>query len=213
VPFQKNRFHYTWHWWYDFGTGDMGNDGVHEIDIARWGLGVETHPSYVSAAGGKYFFKDDQQFPDTQYVSFEYPSNGRTRQLVFEQRLWSPYGFDRIDNGNAFYGTKGWMLLSKRGVLKVFNERHEPVEIDTNVSGESHQANFIAAVRGEQPVNAPIDVGHLSASLCHLGNIATRLGRSLRFEPTSERFIGDDEANTRVGRIYRDDHWGTPKQT
>ncbi len=118
VPFQKNRHHYTWHWWYDFGTGDMGNDGVHELDIARWGLGVEGHPTTVSALGGKYYFDDDQQFPDTQMVVFEYPGDGKVghrRQLVFEMRIWSPYEPEGVDNGNAFYGTEGWMLFSKRG--------------------------------------------------------------------------------------------------
>ena len=70
LPFQKNRHHYTWHWWHNFGTGDAGNDGVHEIDIARWGLGVETHPSQIAAIGGKYVHNDDQQFPDTMTAAF-----------------------------------------------------------------------------------------------------------------------------------------------
>src|SRR5687767_7362390 len=92
VPFQSNRFHGWWRWWHAFGTGDMGNDGVHDIDVARWGLGVETHPSAIAALGGKYFFDDDQQFPDTQYVVFEYHGDGRRKkQLIFEQRIWSPY--------------------------------------------------------------------------------------------------------------------------
>jgi len=72
VPYQSNRAHYTWHWWYDFGTGDAGNDGVHEIDIARWGLGVDSHPMRVAAIGGKYVHDDDQQFPDTMTAAFEY---------------------------------------------------------------------------------------------------------------------------------------------
>ena len=91
VPFQKNRFHYAWHWWYNFGTGDIGNDGVHDIDIARWGLGATVHPETVTALGGKYFFDDDQQFPDTATCVFEYPDDGQVghrRQLIFEMRLW-----------------------------------------------------------------------------------------------------------------------------
>ena len=108
-PLPANRHHYTWHWWYAFGTGDMGNDGVHELDIARWGLGVDGHPSTVVALGGKYVFDDDQQFPDTQTVVFEYPGDGKVghrRQLIFEQRIWSPYQPDGFENGNAFYGTE-----------------------------------------------------------------------------------------------------------
>ena len=84
VPYQSNLLPGIWRWWYAFGTGDMGNDGVHDLDIARWGLGVETHPSTIAALGGKFFFDDDQQFPDTQYVIFEYAGDGkRKKQLIF----------------------------------------------------------------------------------------------------------------------------------
>ncbi len=215
VPFQQNRHHYTWHWWYDFGTGDTGNDGVHEIDIARWGLGVESHPSFVSAAGGKYSFDDDQQFPDTQFVSFEYPGDGKVgqrRQLVFEMRLWSRYGLESVDNGNAFYGTKGWMLLSKRGVFKVFDERNRELEVKPgDLSLTSHYQNFVDAIRDSAEPRAEIEVGHLSATLCHLANISTRVGRSLRFDPKAEQILDDEKANVLLARNYRDGHWAVPK--
>ena len=77
IPYRTNRVHNRWTWWYHFGTGDMGNDGVHDIDYTRWGLGVDTHPTKVSAIGGKFFFDDDQEFPDTQQVTFEYPGDGK----------------------------------------------------------------------------------------------------------------------------------------
>src|SRR6185503_12130466 len=112
-PYQKNLLPSSWRWFFDFGCGDMGNDGVHDLDIARWGLGVETHPNRIAALGGKYFFDDDQQFPDTQNVLFEYDQNGRKKQLVFEQRIWSPYVQEGHENGNAWYGTKGMMVLGK----------------------------------------------------------------------------------------------------
>lgn len=216
VPFQANRQHYNWHWWHDFGTGDMGNDGVHELDIARWGLGVEGHPSRVSAAGGKFFFNDDQQFPDTQLVAFDYPgdgSPGARRQLVFEMRIWSPYSpDDGVDNGNAFYGTDGWMLLSKRGTLKLFDAKGKPRPIPTDHEpSPGHQENFLATVRDGGTPNAPIEVGHVSASLCHLGNIATRLGRSLQFDPATEQIVSDEEARALTHRTYREGHWAVPK--
>ncbi len=90
-PFQSNCHHYTWHWWYDFGTGDAGNDGVHELDIAAWGLDLKSHPSLAAGHGSKLFFDDDQQFPDTQYVTYEYPAGNGKKPilLIFEQRLWS----------------------------------------------------------------------------------------------------------------------------
>ncbi|MBN1418278.1 MAG: Gfo/Idh/MocA family oxidoreductase [Planctomycetes bacterium] len=215
VPYQKNRFHYTWHWWFNFGTGDMGNDGSHELDIARWGLGVETHPAKVSGSGGKFAYDDDQEFPDTQYVEFEYPGDGTpgsSRQLVYEQRLWSPYGVDGIDNGNAFYGTKGWMLLSKRGILKVFDERGRPIEVkEEKPDFRDHQADFVHAVRTGGTPQAEIEIGHLSAALCHLGNLAVRVGRSFRFDAKTETIPGDAEANALVRRRYRD-HWAAPRR-
>jgi predicted dehydrogenase len=215
VPFQSNRFHYSWHWWYDFGTGDMGNDGVHELDIARWGLGVDAHPTRIAATGGKLAFDDDQEFPDTQYVSFDYDRDvPQRRQLVFEMRLWSRYGIDGIDNGNAFYGTRGWMLVSKRGILKVFDARGNEIAVPGDPpEGPSHFQNFVSAIRDGEKLAAPIEEGHLSASLCHLGNIATRLGRSLRFDHQSETILGDEEAAGMLARRYRDGgHWAIPAE-
>ena len=222
VPFQPNRFHYAWHWWYDFGTGDMGNDGVHDIDIARWGLGVETHPTTVAAVGGKYFFDDDQQFPDTQYVIFEYPGDGRVgqrKQLIFEQRIWSPYTQEGYENGNAFYGTGGMLLVSKGSGFKLFGPRNEPRESMTSTGlGPAHHRNFLDCIKsgtspngtGRRP-NADIEIGHLSATLCHLGNIAARVGRTLHFDPKTEQIVGDDQANLLTRRTYRDRHWAVPQ--
>lgn len=215
VPYQSNRLHYHWHWWYAFGTGDAGNDGVHDIDIARWGLGVETHPSHVAAIGGKYAFDDDQQFPDTQYVVFEYPGDGnvgRKRQLIFEQRIWSPYRQEGYENGNAFYGTKGMLLLGKNDGWKLFGERNKLIkESGPAGMGEPHHRNFLDSIAAGKGPNADIEIGHLSAALCHLGNIAARVGRSLRFDPEKEQITGDKEANALVRREYRDGHWAAPK--
>ncbi|MCA9266772.1 MAG: gfo/Idh/MocA family oxidoreductase, partial [Planctomycetales bacterium] len=108
VPFQANRHHYTWHWWYDFGTGDVGNDGVHELDVARWGLGLWQQPHRVAVVGGKYFFDDDQQFPDTVTAAFEFHGEqGVKKQIVFEMRLWSTNYPEGVDNGLEFLGTEG----------------------------------------------------------------------------------------------------------
>ena len=224
LPFQKNRHHYSWHWWHNFGTGDAGNDGVHEIDIARWGLGVETHPSQIAAIGGKYVHNDDQQFPDTITAAFEYPGNnstsdgsvGQPRQLIFEMRLWSRYHPNGMDNGNEFLGTKGRMLLTKRGKIEVFNEKDEPQKVElpeTKSAGIGpHQTNFVEAIRSGARLNANALTGHLSASLPHLANLACRVGRSFRFDPINEAIVGDDEANQLLERTYRD-HWGRPSES
>jgi predicted dehydrogenase len=215
VPYQANRIHYGWRWWYDFGAGDMGNDGVHDIDIARWGLGVNEHPAVVSAVGGKYFFDDDQQFPDTQFVSFEWPGDGgvgHRRQLVFEQRIWSPYRQETYENGNAFYGTKGMLLLGKGDGWKLFGPKNKLIsQSDGGGMGLPHHRDFLAAIREDRKPNADIEIGHLSTSLCHLGNIATRLGRRLNFDAAQEIFVGDADANALVTRKYRDGHWAVPK--
>ncbi|MEW6305231.1 MAG: Gfo/Idh/MocA family oxidoreductase [Verrucomicrobiota bacterium] len=213
VPYQSNLLHSIWRWWFAFGTGDMGNDGVHDIDIARWGLGVTTHPNRIAALGGKFFFDDDQQFPDTQYVVFEYGEGapGKRRQLIFEQRIWSPYFQEGAENGNAFYGTKGMMILSKGSGWQLFGPRNEPREkMSGKVDGLVHHRNFLECIRSGKHPNADIEIGHLSASLCHLGNIATRLGRTLNFDPQKEQIVGDAEANQLVRRTYRE-HWAVPK--
>ncbi len=219
VPFQKNRHHYSWHWWYDFGTGDAGNDGVHEIDIARWGLGVETHPSHIAAIGGKYVHEDDQQFPDTITAAFEYPRDDvspQSRQLIFEMRLWSRYNPYGMDNGNEFLGTKGRMLLTKRGKVEVFNEKGEPLKVDlpapTPVGIGPHQINFVTAIREGGKLNADALTGHLSSSLPHFANLACRVGHSFRFDPIKEVVTLDDETNQLLGRSYRD-HWSRPTES
>jgi predicted dehydrogenase len=215
VPFQSNRQHYNWHWWYDFGTGDMGNDGVHDIDIARWGLGVEQHPTTVAAAGGKYVFDDDQQFPDTQYVVFEYPvadSPTRRKQLVYEHRIWSPYVQEGYENGNAFYGTKGCLILGKSAGWKLFGPKNELRDsMQATKIGLPHHRNFIDSIRSHQRPHADIEIGHLSAALCHLGNLACRFGRRLNFDPATEQIVGDPEVAACIRRQYRDGHWAVPQ--
>jgi predicted dehydrogenase len=222
VPYQSNRQHYTWHWWYNFGTGDMGNDGVHEIDYARWGLGVETLPTRVAAVGGKYFFDDDQEFPDTQTVAFEYPGDGRTgqlRQLIFELRIWSPSYPYNVDNGAEFYGTRGRMLLTKRGKLEVYDERNRRMEdprpqSPPDLHAANHHADFLDAIRTGRKPNATIETGFLSAALCNLGNLSARLGRSLTLDPQAGTIVGDDEAQAMLGRTYRQGgHWSVPKNS
>jgi len=216
VPYQANRCHDGWHWWYEFGTGDMGNDGVHDIDYTRWGLGVQTHPSRIVALGGKFFFDDDQQFPDTQQVTFEYPGDGKAgsqRLLIYEQRLWSTSFPYNVDSGAEFYGTEGQMFLSRRGKIEVRSARNAKVEVEIKPEAQNdvaHVRNFCDAIRGGGKLNADALTGHLTSSLCHLGNIATRLQRALVFNPATEQIVGDDEANALVRREYRA-HWGRPR--
>ena len=215
-PFQSNRHHYTWHWWYDFGTGDAGNDGVHELDVATWGLNVRTHPSIVTGHGTKMYFDDDQQFPDTQHVTFVYPdASGDDRKkkvLVFENRIWTPYGNQGIENGVAFFGTDGYLIFEKNRGYRLFGPKNELREQESTQSSTlDHARNFAAAIRGEAAANAPPEVGQLGASLAHLANIIGRTGTpSLQFDPETEQIVGHSAANQFVGRTYRDGHWAVP---
>jgi len=198
-PFSKNRFHYNWHWHWDYGTGDIGNDGVHQVDVARWGLGVGL-PNAVSAAGGQLFYRDDHETPDTQIVTFEYDAC----YLVFEMRLWTDYPLEGHDNGVVFYGDKGKLEVGRSGVAIT------PIAGDVKKFGggpdlSANVRNFLDCVKTNDPskLNAPIADGAISAQLCHLGNIATRVGRRLRLDIDKVECIGDDDANTLFTREYR----------
>ncbi|MHC4680996.1 MAG: Gfo/Idh/MocA family protein [Planctomycetota bacterium] len=197
-PFNKNRFHYNWHWFWDYGTGDTGNDGIHQIDIARWGLGVEM-PKAVSCSGGQLFYDDDHQTPDTQVVTFEYDDV----YLMYEMRLWTPYGLEGHDNGDVFYADGGTMSIGRKGWQVTFkNGKAGP----GGPRGDySHAENFIKAVRSRKmsDLNAGAEVGHRSAALCHMANIAMRVGRRLKFDARNDRFIDDAEANTYLTKKYR----------
>lgn len=216
VPYRPNLLHYNWHWMYNFGTGDIGNDGVHQLDVARWGLGVNGHPTQASGYGSKLFFEDDQQFPDTYCTTYEYPTDGNSRPkqlLIYEQRIWSPYRQEGMSNGNVFYGTEGMMLLGAGAGCQVFGPRDKPIkQIDEFPRhDELHQRDFLEAIRTGRTPNADIQIGHYAATVAHLGNIVSRVGRTVTFDPITEQIVADEEANKLVRREYRRGHWAVPK--
>jgi len=197
-PFNPNRYHYNWHWFWDYGTGDTGNDGIHQIDIARWGLGVNM-PNAVSCSGKQLFYDDDHETPDTQVATFEYDHV----YLMFEMRLWTPYPLEGHDNGNIFYGDKGSMSMGRKGWQVTFKGNKKGPE---GPRGDgSHVENFIQAVRNRkvEDLNADVEEAHYSATLCHMANIAMRVGRRLRFDSKREQFIDDPEANIYLTKPYR----------
>lgn len=197
-PFNKNRFHYNWHWFWDYGTGDIGNDGIHQIDIARWGLGVGM-PKAVSCSGTQLFYDDDHETPDTQIATFEYDDV----YLMYEMRLWTPYPIEGHDNGDIFYGDKGTLSIGRKGWQVTFKDGKAG---PGGPRGKFHHtANFIKAVRSRKvgDLNADVEVAHQSATLCHMANIAMRVGRRLTFDSNNERFINDAEANAYLTKQYR----------
>lgn len=216
VPYRPNMLPGIWRWWYDFGCGDIGNDGVHDIDVALWGLGVSTHPSKVSCFGQKLFFDDDQQFPDTQYSVCEYaadPKTGKKKQFIFEQRIWSPYVQEGYENGAAFYGTKGVLIMGHTVGWKLYGPRNKLIAERTGAADlAAHHTNFLDCLRGKiKQTNAHPMVGHLAATVVHLSNIAARVSGTLDFNQETEQITNNEPAAKLVKRQYREGHWSVPK--
>jgi predicted dehydrogenase len=209
--FTKNRFHYNFHWFWDYGNGDIGNQGVHQMDAARWLLGVK-YPTKVSAMGGHYMFDDDQETPNTMVANFEFDEGGKKKLLVFEVRHWMSNGEGgfggRGDSsnavGNIVYGSKGY--LSTAGGFKIFlGKEQQPGPAPSGGRRGDNWANFIQAVRSRKysDLNAPMEEGAPSVILIHLANISCRLGRTLHFDAASMSCKGDPEANRMFTRKYR----------
>ncbi len=196
-PFNANRFHYNWHWFWDYGSGELGNWGVHLLDVARWGLGVEL-PRRVSSSGGRLHFRDDQQTPDTQFVTFEYAD----ATITWEHCLWSNHGPDGRSAAVAFYGEHGTLIVD-RGGWKVY-DLSETLAAGPSEQAAAHQRNFLDCVKSRATPTSDIQTGHVSSALCHLGNIAHRLARPLEFDAAKLDFSGDTEANALLMRESRE---------
>lgn len=200
-PFNTNRYTYGWRWLWDYGTGDMGNDGVHDLDIARWGLQVEA-PTEVQCTASKLQFKGDiQETPDTQIATFTFPKQDAV--LVYEQRLWSPYVQEGYENGVAFYGTEGYIVIGRRGWKLVEKRNQVAFEKAVEFSDVPHQQNFLECIQKGGTPNCDIQEGYYSTLLAHLGNLAFRVGRPLRFDADKLAITGDDEATQLLKRSGR----------
>lgn len=209
MPFNENRFHYTWHWNWNYGTGDAGNDGAHQIDMARWALGVDW-PVEAAGTGGKLYFEDDQQTPDTINATFRYPG----KMLMFELRIWNPYGMEGCENGVAVYGGNGMVQIAKwdrQWGYKVFDEKGKLVKHEhAPGEDESHIRNFVDCVKSRKAPNAEIEIGFQSVVHCHLANIVARTGRTVHYDPAADSVVGDAEAARLTRRTYRE-HWAKPR--
>jgi predicted dehydrogenase len=197
-PYHENLVHYNWHWFWDFGNGELGNNGIHLIDILRWGMRKKL-PVRVHSTGGRFGYKDQGQTPNTQNVTWVYEDGstivGQLRGLYTSE----PMSWD-------FFGAKGHMHIMADGRFRITmgrNKKPEPeVEYPPNLD---HFQNFAEAVRAHDPklLHAEIEETFLSTALCHLGNISYRVNRDLRFDPARMQFVGDAEANKLLTREYR----------
>jgi predicted dehydrogenase len=199
--YSKNRHVYNWHWFWDTGNGDIGNQGIHEMDIARWGLGAGLPKAAVST-GGKYVYQDDQETPNTQIATFDYGD----AEIVFEVRGLNsgtesgivPGGTNFV--GNVFFGEKGYMVVDHTGFQIFLGDKREPGEsMKAERGGDTgaHMTNFLDAVksRKKETLHGEVAEGAASAVLVHMANTSYRLGRKVKFDPDKQSFVGDDEAN------------------
>jgi len=224
-PFNLNRFHYGWHFFMDTSTTDVGNSGVHNLDLARWGMNKGVHPIRIHSTGGRYVWDSDQETPNFQTATFEY-ADGTV--IDFElSNLYAPPS----EAWNVFYTSEGYLTtagnwkavrgefaprggdvspagISERATNASFPKASyvpgPPIEADREQT-VSHFENFIAGVRSRKVEDLYCDIleGHMSGTLCHLANISYRTGRKLVFDPATERIIGDAEAGKYLTRTYR----------
>ncbi len=200
-PFSRRLVHYNWHWTWEYGNGDVGNQGIHETDLCMWGLDVGL-PDKITAMGGKFTFDDDKETPEVLSSVYHYP---REKKIIqFEVRHWCTNNEDEVGVGNIFYGTEGYMLIKGYDTYEVYLGQKKE-KGPARKAGGSHYANFIKAIKSRNTAdqNGPVETAHLSSALAHLGNIAFRLGRVLTFNPKTEKFVGDAEADGMLARRYR----------
>ncbi len=213
--FTQNRFHYNWHWFWDTGNGDIGNQGIHEMDVARWGMGLGL-PNRAISTGGKYVFTDDQETPNTQIATLDYGD----KEIVFEVRGLPTGGEAAIQAsgpnfvGNLFYGEKGFMSLDHRGFQIFLGEKREPGETGVAEKGDTgpHMQNFLEAVksRRKEDLHGEVQEGVNSAHLVHMANISYRLKREVQFDPAAMKFKEAD-ANAMIGRPVQRAPYVVPK--
>ncbi len=195
--YTSNRLHYKWHCHWDYGNGDIGNQGVHQFDVARWGLGVGL-PKQTSCIGGHFMFEDDQETPNSMVATYKYPDENK--MMVFEVRHWmtNPELGGRAGGnvvGNLFLGSKGWMICPSYTSYQVFLGKNGDPGPARNEGGSPFQ-NFLDCIKSRkvEELNADVEEGHLSSALCHLANAAYRTQRVVNLDPATEQVIGDKEA-------------------
>lgn len=207
-PFKDNIVHYNWHWFWHWGTGEAGNNGIHALDLCRWGLGVD-YPIRVTSTGGRYYWNDDQETPDTHLLTFEF-DGGKT--IAWESLSCNLHGI-LGGFGASFHGTDGTIVLTKTGYIHY--DREDKVvasvfESDATVDrtgpgfdyDAGHLRNFLDCIRDRKRPRSDIEGGHKSTLLCHLGNIAHRVGRSLYCDPKNGHILKDRQAAKFWSREY-----------
>jgi predicted dehydrogenase len=202
-PFNENRFHYNWRFFWDYGNTELGNQGVHVLDIALWGIqklrgDKNCLPTRVSGQSGIYWLKDAKEVPDTQVLAYDYGD------FVLNWELRSFGGHHPMEGtvaGTGFYGTDATLIVDGSG-WKVYASDGS-VAASMQSTPFHHEQDFLECIKSRKRPLADIEIGRLSTTLCHLGNVVTRLNRSVVFDPATETFGKDKEANAFLTKTYR----------
>jgi predicted dehydrogenase len=220
-PFNVNRFHGRWRWFFDFGTGDLGNDGVHRLDMAVALLNAACAtqgdppvglPTSVSAHGGKWYFDDAQEFPDTLQVNYEFAAGRATKLLTYEMRIWAPYSYLNEGEGAAIFGDKAYLVIGNTRWVAYEKGGRVVASGEGDSSEVPHVQNFLECVKSRARPYCDLEtIGHPASVLCHAGNIAARVGRRLNLDAATETFVDDPVANALRTRSEYRSPWMLPE--
>jgi len=208
-PYKDNIHPYNWHWFRNWGTGEALNNGTHEVDICRWALGVD-YPRRITSSGGRYHFKDDWQFYDTLITSYDYED----KLIAWENKSCQGMKYFNRDRGSEIMGTTGAVVVDRDGYEVYDLKGNKTDAFDTGKATSSsdltgrdsmtdaHFANFIAAIRQGEKLNAPVSVGNVAVTMLQLSNIAWEVNRELEIDAGDGHILHDPEALSMWGRTY-----------
>jgi len=207
-PFNSNRFHYTWRFFWDYGNSELGNQGVHMLDVAMWGIqalrGVDNClPKRVSGTSGIYWLNDAKEVPDTQVLTYDYGDF----LLTWELRSFAKHHpIDGMTEGIGFNGADATLVVGHEG-WKVYDKDGNTGPVfegkDAYTQSGAHEGNFLECIKSRNTPHADVELGRLSTTICHLGNICTHLHRDIVFDPKTETFGNDKAANAYLTKEYR----------
>jgi predicted dehydrogenase len=208
-PYKDNIQPYNWHWFRIYGTGETLNNGTHEVDVCRWALGVD-YPKRVTSSGGRYQFKDDWEFYDTLVTNFEYPD----KMISWDGKSCSGMTYYNRGRGSTIIGTTGSVLIDRDGYeiydlggkktseFKVGSKTSTTDLVGRDSMTDLHFANFIAAIRTGEQLNAPVSVGNVAVTMLQLSNIAWEVNRELQLDAATGKIVNDSDAMKLWGRDY-----------
>jgi predicted dehydrogenase len=201
-PFNPNRFHFNFRWFWDYAGGLMTDWGVHLINIVLWAMGMEP-PRSVSSSGGKFVLQDNSETPDTQVAMYDFPKY----TLLWEHQVGCGVGMNNRPWGLWFSGSEGTLILDDSGWEVIPEPKKKGLEPITKSGSPdprpAHVRNFLDCVKSRQAPVENLELGHFVSSVAHLGNISFRTGRKIVWDARQEQIVSDKGANQLVSVKYR----------